>query len=452
MNAMSRCCCWFSCLLLASASIAAGAEPRRPNVIVILADDLGYECLGVDGGTSYRTPNLDRLARSGAHFDACFAQPNCTPTRVQMMTGMYNVRNYVQFGLLDPSAKTFAHLFRDAGYATCIAGKWQLGGKGSDAPKHFGFDRHCLWSYMGRGSRYADPTLTIDGKSQTFSGKYGPDICYEFVVDFIRQHKDGPFLVYYPMILTHGPHEPTPDSTGWGEQRKRRKKDGQAMFADMVGYMDKLVGKLDSELVSQGLRDNTLVIFTGDNGSGRGIESELDNGTVQEGEKGNTTNAGMHVPLVANWPGHIKPGTRSHDLVDMTDFLPTICEAVGIKIPSEWTIDGRSFLPQLEGKRGSPREWIYSYWVPLKDPGNLHIGSRGAVEQAFDHRFKLYSTGDFFDVTADPNETRPLKPDQLTGKSSEAARKLQAVLEKFKNARPADLPAPRAPRVKGKAA
>src|SRR5438105_12816444 len=116
--------------LLATGFLAApvaAADTKRPNVVFILADDLGYECVGADGGTSYKTPNLDRLAAGGVRFERCHVQPLCTPTRVQLMTGLYNVRNYTRFDHLDPSQKTFAHLFKQAGYATGIAGKWQLG-------------------------------------------------------------------------------------------------------------------------------------------------------------------------------------------------------------------------------------------------------------------------------------------------------------------------------------
>jgi arylsulfatase A len=136
---------------------------KRPNIVVILADDLGYECIGADGGTSYKTPVLDKLAAGGARFDHGYAQPLCTPTRVQLMTGIYNVRNYVRFGLLDPKQTTFAHLLKQAGYATCVVGKWQLEG-GFEGPGHFGFDEYCLWQLNRRPGRYANPGLEVNGK------------------------------------------------------------------------------------------------------------------------------------------------------------------------------------------------------------------------------------------------------------------------------------------------
>lgn len=134
-----------------------------PNVILILADDLGYETIGANGGTSYQTPVLDKLAATGVRFEHCYVQPLCTPTRMQLMTGIYNVRNYVTFGQMDPQSVTFGNLFKRAGYATCITGKWQLG-RELELPKKFGFDEHCLWQHTRRPPRYANPGLEINGR------------------------------------------------------------------------------------------------------------------------------------------------------------------------------------------------------------------------------------------------------------------------------------------------
>lgn len=436
------------CVLLGSVAGVAAAPPsasRPPNVILILADDLGYECLGANGGRSYHTPHLDRLAREGVRFEHCYAQPNCTPTRVQLLTGMSNVRNYVDFGTLERSQTTFGHLFRDAGYATAIAGKWQLGSRDPDLPRHFGFDEHCLWALLGRGERYADPSLSLNGRYQTFPGGYGPDVCQEFVIDFIRRHRERPFLVYYPMILTHGHYEATPDSPDYGQPTAKARSARERHFADMVAYMDKQVGGLVAELESLGLHEQTLLLFTGDNGTGRGITSELEGDDEQAGEKGSTTRGGMHVPLVASWPGRIAAGAVCTDLVDTTDFLPTICEAAGVAIPASLPIDGRSFLLQLRGEAGAPREWIYSYWVPLRVNQTARVGDRGAVEQAFDQRYKLYRTGEFFELEGDPEERTPLEIAGLSGEARRAANRLQAALDQFRDARPAHLPQPRDP-------
>lgn len=140
-------------VMIAVAVFCAGKDSSfaktaaKPNVIVIMADDFGFECIGANGGQSYKTPNIDRLAATGMRFENCHVQPLCTPTRLQLMTGQYNVRNYVKFGVVEPGSKTFANVFRDAGYATAIVGQWQLG-KDTSLPKRWGFDEHCLWQLM----------------------------------------------------------------------------------------------------------------------------------------------------------------------------------------------------------------------------------------------------------------------------------------------------------------
>lgn len=421
-------------LLIALASHPAAAElpASAPNVILILADDLGYETIGANGGTSYPTPVLDRLAAGGARFTDCFAQPLCTPTRVQLMTGLSNARNYLNFGNMDPKSVTFANHFQKAGYATCIAGKWQLG-QALDLPGKFGFDDHCLWQHTRRPPRYANPGLEINGVAKDFShGEYGPDLVNAHVLDFIGRHKDKPFLLYYPMMLTHDPYQPTPDSPDWdpkavGESVNRK----AAHFGEMVTYMDKLVGTVVAKLDECGLREKTLVIFLGDNGTGSGTRSMMGTREVV-GKKGSTVDAGMRVPLIASWPGRIAKGTVCRDLVDTTDFLPTICEAAALKVPGP--LDGRSFLPQMCGGKGKPREWIYSWYSPRQ--GN----DRSVREFAFNHRFKLYRGGGFFDLSKDLGEKSPLPVSSLTGEAAAAAKTLQSALDQFKDARPAELP------------
>ncbi len=413
------------CLLPPARAQEAAA---RPNVIVILADDFGYECVGANGGTSYRTPALDRLAATGTRFEHAYAQPLCTPTRLQLMTGLYNVRNYTRFGEMDPKSVTFGTLFKQAGYATGIAGKWQLG-RDVALPRKFGFDEAFLWQHTRRPPRYANPGLEQDGVEKDFTnGEYGPDLVSDFALDFVRRHKERPFFLYYPLMLTHDPYQPTPDSAGWdpkarGEAVNRRPEH----FADMVAYMDKLVGKLVARLDELGLREKTLVLFIGDNGTGKGTRSKMGERVVVGG-KGTTTSAGMHVPLIANGPGRVKAGTVSADLVDSTDVLPTICEAAGIALPADLKPDGRSFLPPPRGERGPPREWVYSWYS--------RDGKRSeARECAFDARHKLYRSGEFFDLRDDLEEKRPLKVAGLQGEAAQAAKRLQGALDRFAGAR-----------------
>jgi len=421
-------------LICSSLLLGGGAgAAARPNLILILADDLGYETIGANGGTSYQTPVLDKLAASGMRFTHCYAQPLCTPTRVQLMTGRSNARNYISFGNMDPQAVTFGNLLQKSGYATCMAGKWQLG-KDVDLPKKFGFDEYCLWQHTRRPPRYANPGLEINGVKKDFSnGEYGPDQVSDYALDFIARHKSKPFFLYYPMMLTHDPYQPTPDSKEWdpkaiGEMVNRK----PAHFGDMVTYMDKLIGKLLAKLDECGLRDNTLVLFLGDNGTGAGTRSMMGQRVVI-GRKGRTIAAGMHVPLIANWPGHVAKGRVCGDLVDTTDFLPTLCDAAAVKISAPENLDGRSFWAQLRGEKGRPREWIYSWYSPRQ-------GSDKTVSEfAFNQRFKLYGSGRFLDLTKDPEKKKPLQVSTLAGDAANASKSLQAALDQFKDARPARL-------------
>ncbi len=422
-------------------SIAVGASketPRpaaanRPNIILILADDLGYETIGANGGTSYKTPALDGLAAKGVRFTHCYVQPLCTPTRVQIMTGRYNIRNYINFGNMDPRAVTFGNLLKQAGYATCISGKWQLG-RDLELPKKFGFDEYCLWQHTRRPPRYANPGLEINGVEKDYTdGRYGPDLVNDYALDFITRKKDGPFFFYYPMMLTHAPYQPTPDSPDWDPKAQGEQVNTKAEhFADMVAYMDKLIGKLVARLDSLGIRDNTLLVFVGDNGTGRGTPSMMGDRRVIGG-KGTTTDAGMHVPLIVSWPGKAAAGTVCSDLVDSTDFVPTLLDAAGVRYPIDLKLDGRTFLPQALGAEGQPRQWVYSWYSP-RQSADMTIR-----ELAFNQRYKLYRSGEFFDLSKDLEEKQPLAVASLDGEAAAAAKLLQGALDQFKDARPAEL-------------
>ncbi len=419
------------CIVLFLFVLSPFLEAAAPNIIVIMADDFGYECLTANGGQSYQTPNLDRLAANGLRFEQCHVQPLCTPTRLQLMTGLYNVRNYINFGTLPRTETTFAHLLNRAGYATAICGKWQLG-RELDSPKHFGFDESCLWQHTRRPPRYANPGLEYNGIEKDFTeGEYGPKLLNDFAIDFVTRHRDKPFFLYYPMTLTHDPFQPTPDSEAWdptaiGETVKNNVKH----FADMTAYMDKMVGQLDAKLRDLGIRDNTLLIFIGDNGTLGKVTSRFQ-GSDFRGGKGTTTQRGTHVPLIVSWPAMTKAGGVNRDLISSVDILPTICEAAGVVVPQN--IDGVSFEKQLRGEPGAPRKWLYSWYSP-RQQADLTV-----KEYSQNQNYKLYRTGQFFDLTVDPFEQHLLPRDSLTGEAKRAAVALQAVLDQFTNARPVEL-------------
>ena len=411
------------------------ATVEKPNVVLIMVDDFGYECVGANGSADYQTPRLDRLAAEGMRFEHCHVQPLCTPTRAQLMTGLYNTRNYVRFGLLPRSEITFAHVFRDAGYATGIAGKWQLGHE-VDSPKHFGFDESCLWQHTRRPPRFANPGLEINGVEKDYSnGEYGPQLVNAWALDFIARHREKRFLLYYPMILTHAPFQPTPDSPDWDPNAQGEKVNQDTRhFGEMVAYTDKLVGRVVDALAEHGLREKTLIIFLGDNGTLGTITSRMRDGRAIRGGKGKSTAAGTHVPLIVQWPGVVPAGRVNEDLVNSTDFFPTLCEAAGLSLPSKPALDGRSFWPQLQGQAGTPRELMYLWY-------SRNGGAEPTHEFAATKRFKLHRDGSFFDCLADPLEKTPLAMSALSPAAKDVRAKLTMELERMRDARPAHLAA-----------
>jgi arylsulfatase A len=427
---MKRLTSLLATLLLSAFAIphsSFSAEGAKPNVVLILIDDFGYECVTANGGESYRTPVMDKLAATGVRFEQVHVQPLCTPTRAALMTGIINKRNYTHFGHLDPGQKTFGNFFKAAGYATCITGKWQLA-NGFDGPAHFGFDEYALWQLVRRPGRYKNPGLEINGKQHDYTmNEYGPDIVSDYALDFIQRKKDAPFFLYYPMMLTHAPYDATPDSPDYLRAKSVEGTKNPGHFPDMVAYTDKLIGKLVAKLEELHLRDNTALLILGDNGTGNGTPSRFAGRDVLGG-KGTSTTWGTHVPGIGNWPGHFASGKVCTDMIDVTDFLPTICEAAGVNVPEELKIDGRSFLPQLRGGKGNPRDARYTWYNPSGGP-------TAKFEFAHDQNFKLYANGKFYNVAKDDLEKSPLDDSALDDTAKSAKAKLAALLKSHEGPR-----------------
>lgn len=430
----------------ASLPISLSAD-ERPNIVLIMADDLGVECLGSYGGTSYATPALDRLAEQGVRFTHAYAQPLCTNTRIQLMTGLYNNRNWLYFGILDPTAKTIGHYMREAGYQTCIAGKWQL--QSYDPPDYpgaslrrdkgmkvmdAGFDEYSLfhaWHTEDKGSRYADPRIYENGKlrNDELKGRYGPDVWVDYINDYLERKKDDarPFFVYYPMALPHWPMVPTPDSPEWSEHSRRLEEDTR-YFKDMVEYMDKCVGKIVAKVDALGIAENTMILFYSDNGTHINITSQTKTGPVHGG-KGKTTDAGTHVPLIARWPRHINPGI-DEELIDSTDFVPTLLEAAKRPLPADHALDGISFYPRLMGESAATREWVFCHFDPRPGWDKDQFTKRRFVR---DKRFKLYDDGRLLDIPNDKLEQRPISMQDDMDQTRVIRTKLQSILNDMPN-------------------
>lgn len=402
----------------------AGVAARQPNIVLIMTDDMGFECLSVYGSTSYKTPRLDQMAAKGMRFDHCYSQPLCTPTRVKIMTGQYNFRNYRQFGRLDPAQKTFGHALKAAGYKTAIAGKWQLGHDKS-LPAHFGFDEYCLWQLTyerKEGERFANPLIERNGETlPRDKDAYGPRVFADFAVDFISRNQEEPFFFYFPMVLVHNPFVPTPDTPEW-DKVDRYKKD-KKHFADMMAYTDKVVGRLVDHVASLGLAEDTLFLFTGDNGTNRSITSMLGDRKIVGG-KGKMTDAGTRVPFIAYWPGHIEAGGVHQGLVGFEDFFPTLLDVAGITDYSASKLDGRSILPILRGEQFAENPWLYCHYDPRWGRINQWRGRSARTT-----RYKLFADGRFYDLQQDPDESQPLDAAAIGDEGRAVRAKLQGVLD-----------------------
>ncbi|MCF7818187.1 MAG: sulfatase-like hydrolase/transferase [Kiritimatiellales bacterium] len=415
---------------------ACAGAAVKPNVVLIMADDVGWEAFGCFGAEDYKTPNIDALAAKGVRFAHCYSTPLCTPSRVQIMTGKYNFRNNTHFGYLNPQEKTFGQLMRQAGYKTAIAGKWQLNGlynnlpgcNDNTRPVQAGFDEYCLWQLTkgkGEGERFWSPPLEHNGtfvSAQENEGKYGPDLLCDFICDFIERNKEQAFFAYYPMVLVHDPFVPTPDTIGDAPRTQvankapKNKAQQKANFVAMVNYMDKMVGRIMAKVEELGLAENTIIIFTADNGTNRSITSHW-NGQSIQGGKGGLKDMGTHVPLIAYWKGHTPTGVVLDDLVDFTDFYATLADTAGIVPGKDDPIDGHSFYPQITGGKATPREWVLCHYQPYWNalPGQF---ARTAD-------FKLYRDGRFYAPQTDLDEQQDL----TGGSMPNAYRMLKNVLD-----------------------
>jgi len=407
-----------SLIAVASAMLTVNAaEPAKPNIIFILADDIGLPGLSCYGGV-YQTPDLDALAAGGIRFERCFASPLCAPSRALCMMGRYGFRTGVVDNPLGGRAKPkkeicIAKTLKTAGYTTAVVGKWrQLSYfKNKAEGEVWGFDESLLWGNDGggeKGDRYWGTDFVRDGKPlKDIKGKYGPDILNEFAVDFIRRHRNEPFFIYYPMTLIHGTYRPTPDMP-------RNITDRKTLYKGMIAYMDKLIGKLMDELDKMNLREKTLVVFVGDNGS---VDPGTIHGREVDGVKHELNEGGSRVPLIANWKGTTPAGKVLPDIIDFTDFYVTFAELAGAKLPAGHKLDGQSFAPQLRGEKGHPREWTF-----------IQIANKWYVRS---DKWKLYNDGRLFDMSDAPFVEKPVPAGKESPEAKAARKQLQAVLDEL---------------------
>jgi len=392
-----------------SAPVRAAA-PAKPNIIFFLADDLGLDGVSCYGADKRKTPQIDKLAASGTRFETCYAAPLCGPSRCALMTGRYAFRTgglqNGSWGANGPGAKSadeqpMAKLLKQAGYATGESGKWRQVG---ETPKDWGFDEYCT-DPTASGWFWKD-SYEKNGQQVSAPGSYNPDIIQAFSLDFIRRHKDGPFFLYYPMHLVHGPILRTPDS-------KADATKGADFYDDNIAYMDKQVGELVAELEKLGLREKTLVLFSGDNGTALSYPATI-GGRMINGKKASMLEGGSRVPLIASWPGVTPAGKVSKDIVNLTDMLATFAELGGAKLPEGFKYDSRSIAPQLRGEKGTPREWAY-----------VQLGAKWFVRE---QGWKMNESGELFDMSDAPFTEKPVAAAADADASKAARARLTAVL------------------------
>lgn len=383
-----------------------GAEDKaKPNIIMILSDDVGLGDVHFSGGR-YNTPHIDALAKNGINFPLCYSTPLCGPSRCQLLTGRYPFRtglisNQSDKALADHKEIMIQNVMKKAGYATGCVGKW---GQMPFGPADWGFDESLSYHGSGRYWNQQTETYVENGKQKKLAdGEYLPDLMQKFISTFLEKHKSEPFFLYYPMTHIHGPIVKTPDS-----------KPGDDLYAKNIEYMDKLVGQLMDELDKQKLRENTIVIFTGDNGTARFGDGEVD-GKEESGKKASMLEGGSRVPLAVSWPGHTPAGTTCKDLIDFSDFFATFAELGGAQLPEGVKLDSHSFAAQIKGEKGTPREWAY---VELN--GNSY---------ARDARYKLTNHGELFDLIDAPFKEVPVPADTAIEGAITSRKTLQAILD-----------------------
>jgi arylsulfatase A-like enzyme len=374
------------------------AKPQKPNIVYILADDLGYGDLSSYGQTNFSTPNIDKLAESGMKFTQHYSGTTvCAPSRSALMTGKHTGHTFIRGNKevqpegqhpLEAGAITLAEVLQEAGYVTGAFGKWGLGFPGSEGdPNNQGFDEFFGYNCQRMGHNYYpyhlwhnQEKIMLPGNEGKKTEEYGPEVIQKQALKFLEENKDKPFFMYYPSIIPHAelfaPEEymakyrgkflpeldykgvddgPDYKIGGYGSQ-----PESHAAFAAMVDYLDMQVGEIVAKLKELGVYENTLIIFTSDNGPHQEGGADPDyfnsNGPLK-GYKRDLYEGGIRVPMIAVWDGKIAAGTKSDHISAFWDVMPTVTEMAGISTPEN--IDGISFLPTLLGKAQPQHEYLY---------------------------------------------------------------------------------------------
>ena len=451
------------CLTVFLAAPVGAAETVKPNIVFILADDLGWTDVGCQGSKYYETPHIDRLAAQGMRFTSHYHCQNCAPARAALMTGQYAPRTGVYtVGSLErgeagqrkmtvpenlvnlPLDKiTVARALKDAGYATALFGKWHLGNGPAYHPAKRGFDD----AIVSMGKHF---DFNTNPQTPYPPGTYLADFLTEHAVKFIEKNRDRPFFLYVPHFGVHVPHEAKKDLIAKYQKKQPVGGHKDPVYAAMIDSVDQSVGRIVAKLDELKLTDRTIVIFASDNGGVGGYEREgikardhTDNAPLRGG-KGMLYEGGVRVPFIVRWPGVVKPGTTCDTPTIHVDFFPTCLELAGAKPPAQQELDGVSLVPLFKDATAKlPREAIYVHF-----PGYLEGGGAGSwrttpvgtiragdwklLEFFEDGRLELYNLKDDLGEKTNLAAKMPEKANELQAKLAAWRKQLDAPMPKLK--------------------
>jgi arylsulfatase A-like enzyme len=391
-------------------------QTRRPNLLMIYADDLGWGDVGFNGRKEWSTPNLDRLAREGTVFNRWYTgSPLCAPSRACLLTGRYTIHNTVRGNGIDlPAGEvTFAEALKPLGYDTTLIGKWHRGGKAGDNFTHpldqgfqstFGYlDARHAWEHF--------PKELYDGRQRVPVEGYSADILADRAIAYMKQKRDNPYLLYLafiePHFLIEAPEENVAKFRGKFKE-KDPSKPFNAAYAGMIERMDAAIGRVLKALEETGQARDTLVVFTADNGAtfesgSQGAPNYHDSNRPFRGQKRSLEEGGIREPAVVRWPGRVSAGRKSEDVIHMIDVLPTFMAAAGGKPDPAWNVDGMNMLDVWTGKAKAPDRTLF--WEFQTEGISMHAAMRGD--------FKLLEIGGnrfLYNLAVDPGERRTLGP------------------------------------------
>lgn len=446
-------------------------QNQKPNIIYILADDLGYGDLSSYGQNHFQTPNIDKLANEGMLFTQHYSGSTvCAPSRSSLMTGQHTGNTFIRGNKrmqpegqhpISDSVVTVAELLKEVGYVTGAFGKWGLGGPGSEGDPNFqGFDEFYGYNSQTLAHNYYpyylwnnQTKIILDKNKEKLTGTYAPKLIHEQALKFIEKNKDTTFFMFYPSVIPHAeliaPEKYMakfrgkflPEKKYKGTDKGIRYKKGgygsqnepHAAFAAMISILDEQVGEIQAKLEELGIAENTIIIFTSDNGPHKEGGADPDyfnsNGNLT-GYKRDLYEGGIRVPMIATWPGKIEPGSKTDHISAFWDFLPTVCDLSKIDKPKN--IDGISFLPELLGEKQNKHEFLY--WEFHEQNGKQAVrlgkwkGIRLNMNENPDAAIKL------FDLTMDIGEQNNIATEnpEIVAHIAEIMKREHALSNEFK--------------------